>query len=248
MLGRLQYKEHLETHTRSSLNIYRSLCICPVSGFICSTLPRSLRQQFQMTSGMETSMANQIQGRAELPLTDKANRQQSAWADLHLVCAHSFITNKTADREPWKEKLSLNYACKHQSAVGILVRKHAVLKEDTGLELQFMTKEETFYLYRVQTLRLPALALGQHLSVPLQMYLFNRIQGRAFCLFFFIYSLFAFFCNITRFRSLSSAWNYVICSKYSWVDLHCMKYIVLKYFSASVFPIYNNPNISLQSP
>lgn len=106
-----------------------------MSGFIRSTLPRSLRQQFQMTSGMETSMANQNQGAAQLPLTDKANRQQSLLADLHLVCAQSFITNRTADREPWKETFSLNYARKHPSGVGILVWKHTVLKEDTGLEL-----------------------------------------------------------------------------------------------------------------
>lgn len=46
-------------------NLYKSLYpefLCPISAFIRSALPSSIAQQFQMTIGMEISMANQNQG------------------------------------------------------------------------------------------------------------------------------------------------------------------------------------------
>lgn len=203
-------KKHLETHTWSSLSIYRSLCICPLSGSIRSTLPRSLRQQFQMTSGMETSMANQKQGTASLPLTDKANRQQSLWADLHSVCAQSFITNRTADREPWKEKISLNYAHKHPSGVGILVWQHTVLKEDTGLELHSLWPRRRPSLVQSSNFKTACTCVGIASLSSSSDVCVQQDWLETFCLSFFIYSLFAFSCNTVRFKSLTSAWNYVI--------------------------------------
>lgn len=72
--------KNTKKYTLSSLNLFKRLhpdSICPVSVFICSTPARSITQQFQMTSGMEISMANQNQGTVLLALTDKAKIQQT---------------------------------------------------------------------------------------------------------------------------------------------------------------------------